>query len=124
VLALAGLIAVASLLGPACAIVLGVQDDTNVAATVICSCEPWADALPNCQQDVETRLTSASSDVRTKWLQDFGNNCKTSCPDMFTCFYEAPVCLSSGAHCGQPLECCSYFPNNDLTACQPSGVCK
>jgi hypothetical protein len=123
-LVLVGMLAVAPLLGSACAIVLGVQDDTHAAAAVICSCEPWQGALPNCQSDVEGRLTGAPSDVRTQWLQDFGNKCMLSCPDMFTCFYEPPVCTSTGSPCGQPLECCSYFPNNDLTACQPHGVCK
>jgi hypothetical protein len=121
---LAGVVAVAGLLGPACAIVLGVQDDTDAASIALCSCEPWKDALPTCQQDVETRITSAPSDVRAKWLQDFGTKCMTSCPDMLACFYEAPVCVSTGSPCGQPLECCSYFPSLDLTACQPHGVCK
>jgi hypothetical protein len=123
-LVLVGVLAVALLLGSACAIVLGVQDDTHAASAVICSCEPWQSSLPDCQQDVEGRLTGATPDVRSKWLQDFGNQCMMSCPDMFTCFYEAPVCLSTGSTCKQPLECCSYFPNNDATACQVPGVCK
>jgi hypothetical protein len=117
-------VAGASALGAACAIALGVQDDPNQAAAVLCGCDPFFSGLPTCQRDLEARLEGASPDVRTQWLQDFGTKCMSSCPAMPTCFYEAPACVPAKNPCAHALECCSFYPGNDAGACDPThGVC-
>jgi hypothetical protein len=116
-LVLAGVAAI----GPACAIALGVEDDPSLAAAVLCGCDPFTD-LPACQPGLEARIERATPDLRARWLQDFGTKCKSSCPAMPTCFYEAPACVHSGDNCADSRECCSFYPDGDAGACD-DGVC-
>jgi hypothetical protein len=113
------------MLGTACALALGVQNDPNRAAALLCACDPFFSNLPTCQHDLEARLAGAQADARAHWLEDFGTKCMSSCPAMPTCFYEPPACVDKGNTCALALECCSFYPGNDQGACDLShGVCK
>jgi hypothetical protein len=109
---------------PACAIVLGVQDQPTDVVSQICTCNDFAKLLAvgaDCATTLGNRLNLAPADVRANWLQTYSTADCTLCNNAHICFYTAPACVPSGNPCMGPTECCSA-PKFLLHACS-NGTC-
>ena len=99
---------------PACAKVLGLDEELVDAALELCKCNE-GDLVPqfngNCEQELTDRLSSATEQTRERWLTFYVDECAESgCASAFTCYQQDPTC--SYTTCGEDRECCGFYAGN------------
>jgi hypothetical protein len=110
---------------PACAIVLGVQDQPTDVVASICGCNQLAQYFAvgaDCNTTLSNRLSLAPADVRANWLMTYATADCSLCKNAHICFYTAPACVPSGNPCTVSSECCSAV-KSPLLACS-HGACQ
>jgi hypothetical protein len=110
---------------PACALVLGVQNEPTDVVASICACNQIAQYLAvgaDCSMTLGERLSLAPADVRANWLETYSNADCSLCKNAHICFYTAPACVPKGNPCSGAPECCSA-PKLTLLACI-NGTCQ
>ena len=98
---------------PACATILGVDEELTDAVFELCQCnteDPVPQFNDGCEQVLEERLAGATEQTRERWLAFFVQECTEGCANAFACYQQDPTC--SYTTCGEPRECCGFAGGN------------
>lgn len=107
-------IALAATFGTAsCNALLGIDtEEYRDVALELCDCELTNYLVSDCANQVRTRLSEATPELRQRWLGEFETrNCEV-CEvglDLVQCLQAPPVCRDAGESCSASLDCCGVF---------------
>lgn len=119
-------VALATSVAGACASVLGLEPQYEVAKD-LCTCVDLLElSFPSCLAHVEGRLGAMQEAERRAYLERYASDCsreaKASCEARVTCLDVAPLCLEAGASCASSLACCGAGSDGGCAGgvCAPS----